>query len=331
MVFQKSDHLPDLSQWKSVIDKIKKLGCKHLQTAIDKFPDIKKLSTEQNIDIICCQQTGFPEKLKSFPVLFIRGKPVQNTDKIAAVIGTRNCTAQGRLLASKISSRLSEFHFRIVSDLSDGIARIAQQNAYQKGGSTIVVFPGSAGEYFPGSSFSLANRISDKGTLIWLWPPFKQKIKLYKSNFQSANAAIASLADVIILVEAGLKSGTYSVIKEAADLGKDILVWSKPRRGHQGDLPAELLNQGCTGFYDYSELMDLLGIPVLDEKISQENSFSKFTVEQQQVLKWLDEPLPISILLEKTNLNINELLNLLIELEIKGHVQRIEGGMVQRN
>ncbi|MGC9366489.1 MAG: DNA-processing protein DprA [bacterium] len=331
MVFKKSDHLPDLSQWKSVIDKINKQGCQQLKTALDKFPDIKNLSSPQNINIICYQQSCFPEKLKSFPVLFTRGKSIKNTDKIAAVIGTRNCTAQGRLTANKISSILTDFKFRIVSDLSEGIARISQQNACQQGGSNIVVFPGSAGEYFPGSSFSLANLIADTGTLIWLWPPFKLKSKLYKSNFQSANAVIASLADVIILVEASMKSGTYSVIKEGADLGKDILVWSKPRKGHQGDLPAELLNQGCTGFYDYVELMDLLGLPIQDKKNGKENSFSKFTPEQQQVLKLLDEPMPISILLEKTNMNINELLNLLIELEMNGHIQRIEGGMIQRN
>lgn len=82
----------------------------------------------------------------------------------------------------------------------------------------------------------------EKGALLSEFPPQTQ---IRKENFYRRNRLIAGLAHVVVIVEAGLKSGTLMTAHKAMDENKDVMVVPGPPliASYEGSL--ELFEQGA--------------------------------------------------------------------------------------
>ena len=173
-----------------------------------------------------------------------------------AVIGARKATPYGLTCARRFARLAAEKGVNIISGGARGCDSEAHKAALAAQGSTVVFLGGGCDRLYPPEHFELFQRIVDAGGAIasehpWDYPPVPYA-------FRARNRLIAGLADAVLIVEAGLPSGTFSTADEALDAGKEVLVvpgsiTSETARGSN-----RLLYQGATPVIDDETFEDVL-------------------------------------------------------------------------
>lgn len=165
----------------------------------------------------------YPSLLRRIPsppaALFVEGKPDLLWLPQLAVIGSRNPTAGGLDHARQFSAELVRNGMAITSGLADGIDSAAHQAALESGGMTIAVCGTGLDIVYPSSSKKLADRIAQSGVLVSEFPtgtPPK------RSHFPSRNRIISGLSLGVLVVEAGLNSGTLITARQAGEQGREV-------------------------------------------------------------------------------------------------------------
>jgi DNA processing protein len=110
---------------------------------------------------------------------------------------------------------------------------------------------------YPQRSAGLLSRIRDRHAVVSECP-FGQQPRRWA--FVRRNRIIAALSRAVLVVEAGLPSGTFSTADAALDAGRDVLavpgsILSPESRGSN-----RLIRQGATPITDVAELCAALGI-----------------------------------------------------------------------
>jgi len=187
---------------------------------------------------------------------------VLNSNNIIAIIGTRNCTAEGRQIAYKIGYALAKANYTIVTGLAKGIDMLATSGILDAKGKVIAVRPYLYPlDYVDGR---LLKKITDNGCVISenlekvndsLWI----KVQLFLRN-----RIISALARAVVLIEARYDnhSGTMHQLKFLYHNGsfvKPIYVWL-PISKHEDLVKgfAVYVARGAVPFRTVDELMKML-------------------------------------------------------------------------
>ena len=89
---------------------------------LDKYLDYMQ---KNNIEIICINDKRYPQKLKNIydspQILFLKGNANILNDKSIAIVGCRDCTEYGRIVAENISYNLANNDITIVSGMARGV------------------------------------------------------------------------------------------------------------------------------------------------------------------------------------------------------------------
>lgn len=166
---------------------------------------------------------GYPPRLAAIAgpphVLFVRGDSAALAPtRSVAVVGTRRPTNAGRLTASRIATALARVDATLVSGLAIGIDGAAHAATVAEDGKTIAAIAGGHGRLFPKAHQALASAIvGSGGAVISEHPPRTQPSK---SMFPRRNRLISGLADAIIVVEAGSRSGALITAAWALEQGR---------------------------------------------------------------------------------------------------------------
>lgn len=167
---------------------------------------------------------NYPKPLlaaKRFPLLlFVSG--VLNSQKLAAVVGSRIVSPLAESKVADISRCLQTAGYGIISGLAHGIDTLAHTAAVRRGIYTVAVLPTELGRIFPKENLDLAKGIVNQGgALVTEQPPGTEPMA---SHFVLRNRIIAALANPIIPVEMVKDSGTAHTIKYACRYGKKIIL-----------------------------------------------------------------------------------------------------------
>jgi len=202
---------------------------------------------------------GYPEALMTVPSPPERLYVVGSVDALVpglAVIGARRATPYGLGCARRFARIAAQKGAVIVSGGARGCDSEAHRAALAARGTTVVFLGGGCDCLYPAEHESLFQAIVDGGGAIvsehpWRYPPMPR-------TFRARNRLIAGLADAVLIVEAGLPSGTFSTADEALDAGKEVLVvpgaiTSTTSRGSN-----RLLFQGATPVIDDESFEDAL-------------------------------------------------------------------------
>jgi len=186
-------------------------------------------SEKKSFQILYWGEGVYPPNLKTLShppsVVFYRGHLPSPTDSYVAVVGARSPTEIGRLWVQKTIPELSEQGITIVSGGARGIDAEAHMSAVEAGGKTIAFLPGSVDAPYPRSNHEIFAQILENGALLSEFPP---KTEVRKENFHRRNRLIAGLADVVVIVEAGERSGTIMTASKALAENREILVVPGP-------------------------------------------------------------------------------------------------------
>lgn len=245
----------------------------------------------------------FPTKLLHIPSppfgIYVKGHLPSEERASVAMIGTRACSDYGKEVAAYFAKELAGYGVQVVSGMARGIDAISQANCLKAGGDTYAILGCGVDVCYPGELRRLYEDISMHGGLISTYPPTTQPMA---GLFPARNRIISALSDVVLVIEAGVKSGTLITVDMALEQGKEVAVIPGriTDRLSQGCL--KLLKQGACVVLDVEELLVLLQENFdlqshLDKKISDKykiygsgidfNKNVSLSDEQKSVLKLL--------------------------------------------
>jgi DNA processing protein len=173
--------------------------------------------------LIAWDSERYPALLRDIPsppaALFVAGEPDILWRPQVAVIGSRNPTAGGKDNARDFAGELARQGLTITSGLAAGIDSIAHEAALDVGGTTVAVMGTGLDQVYPASGEALAGRIRSHGALVSEFPlgtPAKRE------HFPSRNRIISGLSLGVLVIEAGLRSGTLITARLAGGQGREV-------------------------------------------------------------------------------------------------------------
>ncbi len=326
-----------------------------LAEAILSGPEKERMESELDLlercDTRLCaiSSDSYPEPLRHLdrdapPLLRIRGR-YRDGDRLAiALVGSRNCTHYGRAQGRRFSMALAEMGFTIVSGLARGIDSECHRAALQAGGRTIAVLGCGISRLDALSDPELALKILENGALISELPMDAPPLA---RHFPPRNRLISGLSTGVIVVEAGIRSGSLITARMAGEHGRAVFavpgsVDSPSSRGcHQ------LIRDGAILIERPGEVPEQLGplaspVPVNDDEgtspAGERTSMVEDTREmilnerEKTVLGAVQhEPRHLDELIDDTQLAVSLLSGTLMSLEIRGLVTRLEGDRYVRS
>lgn len=166
----------------------------------------------------------YPERLRKmehppYAIYCLGSLPLEQAPS-AAVIGARECSEYGSHMAHAFAGKMAEAGVMVVSGMARGIDGIAQKAALLNGGRTYAVLGSGVDVCYPASNRELYQEILDTGGGIL--SPFPPGSPPLKQQFPERNRIVAGLSDVILVVEARLKSGTWITVDMALEQGKSV-------------------------------------------------------------------------------------------------------------
>lgn len=168
------------------------------------------------------QKITIPENLKNIPdppkQLFVIGNAgLLASEKIIAIVGTRNPTEFGKEITAKITKELVEKGYIIISGMAKGIDSVAHWAAINK---TIAVLGCGVDIIYPPENRELYFQIlQNNGAIISEIPPGQF---VPRNKFAARNRIISGLSNAVLIPECSLRSGSMVTARLALDQGKDI-------------------------------------------------------------------------------------------------------------
>lgn len=155
-------------------------------------------------------------------VLWARGPRslLESSERAVAVVGARCSTGYGNRVTGEIAGDLAAQGWTIVSGAAFGIDGMAHRAALAVDGRTIAVLACGIDRPYPAQHERLLADIAESGVVVSEYPP---GVAAQKHQFLARNRLIAALADGVLVVEAGLRSGARNTVKWARRMGRPAL------------------------------------------------------------------------------------------------------------
>lgn len=221
----------------------------------DKIPLWKSDLDRIGAEYITFEEEKYPQKLKNMyspPVgIYVKGNFIEKMPSVA-IIGSRRCTAYGSETAKMFSRELSEKGVCIISGMAAGIDSVANQVALKTGGYTVAVLGFGFNFCYPYENRKLMDNIAEKGCLISEYSPDTKPEVYY---FPRRNELIAALSDVVVIVEAGKKSGALITADAACQYGREVMAVPSNITSLNGKGVNELIRDGCAVALDTEDII----------------------------------------------------------------------------
>ncbi len=227
-----------------------------------------KLEGERTI--ISIDSSLYPNLLRQIshppPKLYVIGNSSLLSRASLAIIGARRATPYGLECARVFASQAAEKGISIVSGGAFGCDSAVHRAALDAGGSTMVVLGGGCDQIYPQVNYRLFQDIIDAGGAVMSERPWHYPALPF--TFRERNRIIAGLAQVLLIVEAGLPSGTFSTADAALNANRDVLV-----------VPGSICSRTSAGS---NRLLYQGAIPIVDTESFDDALFSFYGVLKQE-------------------------------------------------
>ena len=280
---------------------------------------------EQGIRMIPYFSEEYPKKLTNISqppyALYVKGSLPRENQVSVAIVGARRCTHYGEQIALEYGEALASEGIQIISGMARGIDGAGQRGALNAGGATYGVLGCGVDICYPRENIGLYMDIQQKGGLISEQIPGQPPLPAY---FPERNRIISGLADVVLVIEAKEKSGSLITADMALEQGKDVYALPGPVTSSMSQGCHRLIRQGAGILISPEDLLIELGINIVNQGQIIDKNEKVLESTENMVYSCLGLfPKGMSQLLEETGLNVQELLEQLITLEMKGYVKEI--------
>jgi DNA processing protein len=261
---------------------------------------------------------AYPAPLRTLPrppaAVCIEG-PLPALQVRVAVFGSRTPTHDALAFARTLASAVTQSGGVVVSGLGYGIEAAAQRGAVGAGAPSLVVHATGSDHLFPADQTDLARELREAGSgFLWPFPP---RTRALRSNFRARNGVVVALADVVVIVQAGVDSGSRNAARWARQLGRPL--WVVPPapwaiEGFEGSL--EELNRGALPLLSPGQFLVALGLT--PGTASRERSVRRENNNENMVLSCLgSRPVHVDQIVEQTGLTTGEVATALLTLSME--------------
>jgi DNA processing protein len=307
-------------------------------------PDALRAEAEHQVAVAARYDTRWltprdplwPEALRDVPgrplALCVRGDAslLRAPATSCAVVGSRTPTAYGEHSTRSFAGALALAGVHVWSGLALGIDAIAHETALETGTPTIAVLAGGLDRIDPTRNGDLAARIVAAGGLLVSEAPIGRRPT--RGHFPRRNRILAAAAGAVLVVEAGLASGTMHTAAHAADVGTAVFAvpgsWESPRsRGCH-----RLIADGAGIAEDPESLLRALGVAAaLSGREAPNDPSASLEADDLAVLAVLDRGArPMDLVAREARLPSGRFLEVVFRLERLGFVRALPGDRLER-
>lgn len=180
---------------------------------------------------------------------------------------------------------------------------------FDAGGTTVAILGTAIDNIYPRSNLSLSKRILEKGAILSEYPAGTETRRYH---FTERNRIVSGLADLTIIAEATMHSGTFSTAKHALEQGKDIMAIPGDVGRPSSAGCNQIIYNGAYIFTHMQDVYDLLKIRPEDEL----SGLSDQALRLYAKIYFADKPVQMS-----TNME-----NSFAELELRGLIEYTDHG-----
>ncbi len=294
---------------------------------------------EHQIRAFTLVDDDYPQRLRECAdapiVLYYKGNADLNPSKVVSMVGTRQCTQYGQDLIRRFISGLRAHcpEVLIVSGLAYGVDINAHREALQNGYPTVGVLAHGLDQIYPYRHRDTAAQMLSHGGLL---TEFMSQTNADKPNFVRRNRIVAGMSDACIVVESAAKGGGLITAEIAQSYDRAVfafpgavgMTYSEGCNHLIRDHVAALI----TNVDDFVKAMDWQDEAVRKQILTdgiERNLFPDLTPEESTVVSLLQKTndLQLNILSVKSGIPIGRLTALLFQLEMKGVIKPLAGGM----
>jgi DNA processing protein len=279
---------------------------------------------KQEIVVLTWEDPDYPRRLNEIdqppPVLYIRGNLTDEDQWAVAIVGTRRITAYGRQITEEIAGSLAVYGITIVSGLARGADAIAHQAAIKNGGRTIAVLGNGVDRVYPPEHRNLAEQITDHGALISDYPPGTAP---EATNFPPRNRIISGLAQAVIVVEAGEKSGALITAAFATEQGRELFAVPGNIHAPRSKGTNLLIREGAHILLDAQDVLEALNLAQVSQHRTARTVLPTDATEAQLYALLGREPIHVDEIRTQSDLPIEQVSATLTLMELKGMIRQV--------
>ena len=296
-----------------------------------------RFACENSIRCIGINEEAYPARLRECDdaplVLFYKGNTDLNQPKVISIVGTRRITEYGVRTCRTFFRDLREYlpDLLVISGLAYGVDIHAHRNALANGMPTIGVLAHGLDRIYPAAHRNTAVEMLGNGGLL---TEYKSGIFPDRPNFVRRNRIVAGMSDATVVIESAAKGGALITAEIAQTYNRDCFAF--PGR------TTDEYSQGCNNLIrdNKAALVRNAGDfiramrwdqSVMKEKPVQRMLFQELTEEETRIVTILQNEgnQQINALVVQSDIPVSRMNALLFELEMKGVVRGLAGGMYE--
>ena len=299
--------------------------------------EIDKLETMQARLIASCEP-DYPDLLKALdappPLIGVRGDWRLLQKPAIAIVGAREASASGLMLAERFAASLGKAGFVIASGLARGIDGAAHRSALPTG--TIAVLAGGLDRPYPPQHLKLHDEIAAQGAVISEAPlGFTARAR----DFPRRNHIVSGLSRGVVVIEAALRSGSLITARAAGEQGRDVMAAPGSPLDPRARGSNALIKSGAALVEDCEDVIAIVGAAQDGPRIAPARPLSPGPLFRELDEEPASDAMRdrLSALLSPTPVHVNDLARLcaapsalvaaaLVELELEGRAASLPGG-----
>ena len=275
----------------------------------------------------------YPKRLKElhdFPyALYVKGNLPDERRKKAALVGARKCTPYGEKYAVDFARSLAGHGVEIISGMARGIDGMGHRGALMGGGRTYAVLGCGADICYPKEHIGLCVDILEQGGgIISEYPPGTPPLP---QHFPARNRIISGLSDVVLVMEAGRRSGSLITVDMALEQGRDVYALPGPVNSSLSDGCNRLIRQGAGILLTPQLLLEEWGMSEYGEMRGHREPDKK-PDKNEKMLESPEKlvysclglyPKSVDQVAEEAKIDIKSAMELLVSLELGGYIREV--------
>ena len=271
------------------------------------------------IEEIPAFDSRFPERLREIPespgCIYLKGRLPDPVEMTVGIIGARDGTEYGKMVARTLAKELSEYGISIISGMAYGIDTAAHEGALLGGGKTYAVLGCGVDICYPAINKKLYSKIQEEGGIISEYPEGSPPLP---HHFVARNRLIAGLSDILIVVEAKERSGTFITVDRALEQGKQVFVVPGRITDPLSRGCNRLLMEGASLCLSKEDILSCFSIEAGKDNEKKPN----LKGEEKRIYNALDlEGKHIDVLYKELEIPLQSLYSVLVKLEIEGYCE----------
>ena len=282
--------------------------------------------------IVTIEDERYPKLLKEIGAdapkkLYYKGNWSDDIFKnCLAVVGSRHLTSYGRKITEQLVTEIAAAGITIVSGFMYGGDEAAHSATVRIGKRTIAVMPCGIDLIHPEYQEKLYNEILEKNGLII--SEFEGKFLPVNWTYAKRNRIVAGLSKAILIVEAGLNSGTLITAGYAKKYGRKIFAVPGQITSEVSKGTIKLIKEGAEVATEPKDILKYYNISLAN--LRDTGSYAKsnliFSREEQKIIEQLKrEPMEADTIARTLGVSVVKIGVALSLMQLKGFINQESG------